>query len=258
MKRFYKSQCAESLMTWKLVLRQILVLLTETIYIEGSRDICRMAAEDAVVLPTRIHGQLCELGSRILSAREIAMILQRAASSVCDKHVKGSANGMVAHRQTGFSMDEEVVSIVTKTKQLQDLLEGCEVLLSSVVNVVEEKAARDTRFFNTMSISIGAICAGTFAWNVWRGVTGEELLSRGLWSACTGFSAVVLQIPRVRISSLMEQLKMHRKQRSKVKEITACWNDLEKLSYSNLVKPDLCKKNGLFSGKATFVDSNCR
>ena len=145
-----------------LCLRQILVLISETVYVRTSCNICHVAVNTVVTLPQRVQGQLNELMRRLFSASDIAKILQRAACSICEEQQGGSSNGMAAYRQNGFSLDEEVVAMVMKAKQLQNLLEGCEVLLSSVVQVVEERAARDTRFYNSLSFSIGAICAGTF------------------------------------------------------------------------------------------------
>ena len=101
--------------------------------------------------------------------------------------------------------------------------------------------------------------SGNMAWNLWRGGSTEELISHGLWSVCTGFSAVVLQIPRVRITEITRQLVLHRKQREKVKEVTKCWTNLEKLSYATLVKPDVCRLNGLArNGKVVSIETNCR
>lgn len=49
-----------------------------------------------------------------------------------------------------------------QSRQVQDLIQGCEVLMSSVVQVIETKADKDKRFFNSMSFSIGAMCLGKY------------------------------------------------------------------------------------------------
>lgn len=102
---------------------------------------------------------------------------------------------------------------------------------------------------------------GNFAWNVWKGSSTEQLISTGMWSLCTGFSAAVLQIPRVRLSDLTNQLQQHRKAREKVKEVTRCWMDSDKFSYAKLVRPPVKQENGepgFLMGKAQSIDSNCR
>lgn len=102
---------------------------------------------------------------------------------------------------------------------------------------------------------------GNFAWNVWKGSSTEQLISTGMWSLCTGFSAVVLQIPRVRLSDLTNQLQQHRKAREKVKEVTRCWMDSDKFSYAKLVRLPVKQENGepgFLMGKAQSIDTNCR
>jgi hypothetical protein len=102
---------------------------------------------------------------------------------------------------------------------------------------------------------------GNFVWNVWQRGSTERLISTGMWSLCTSFSAVVLQIPRVRLSDISSQLQQHRKAREKVKEVTQCWMDSDKLSYAKLVRPHSKRENsdaGFLIGKAVSVETNCR
>lgn len=55
-----------------------------------------------------------------------------------------------------------MVALIMQSRQVQDLIQGCEVLMSSVVQVIETKADKDKRFFNSMSFSIGAVCLGKY------------------------------------------------------------------------------------------------
>jgi hypothetical protein len=50
--------------------------------------------------------------------------------------------------------EDSMVTMTTKSKQVIDLLEGCEILLSSVSTAVKEKATYEKRFFNTSSLAL--------------------------------------------------------------------------------------------------------
>jgi hypothetical protein len=56
--------------------------------------------------------------------------------------------------------EDSMVTMTIKSKQVIDLLEGCEILLSSVSTAVKEKATYEKRFFNASSLALGAVCAG--------------------------------------------------------------------------------------------------
>lgn len=142
----------------------------------------------------------------------------------------------------------------SKRKQIKISLsfKGCP-FFNNVLNLHDHEL--NTVIINTF------LLIGNFAWNVWKGSSTEQLISTGMWSLCTGFSAAVLQIPRVRLSDLTNQLQLHRKAREKVKEVTRCWMDSDKFSYAKLVRPPVKQENGepgFLMGKAQSIDSNCR
>nr|XP_022344712.1 uncharacterized protein LOC111137531 [Crassostrea virginica] len=258
MEQYYGATRAHSVSNWMLFLRQLLSITTDTVYIKLSCKVCELAVETAVTVPCRIQTNLNNLVVRLNNICGTVGLLQREAVEICDNQRRGSENG---HHPVAL-WDEDMVALMMQSRQVLDLLQGCEVLMSSVVQVIEAKAEKDTRFFNTMSASIGAVCLGNFAWNLWQGRSAEQLVSTGMWSLCTGLSAAVLQIPRVRLSDITNQLQQHRKAREKVKEVTHCWMDNDKLSYAKLVRPSSLKKEngdvGFLIGKAVTVETNCR
>lgn len=257
LEQYYGATRAHSVSNWMLFLRQLLAIISDTVFIKLTCTVCEVAVETAVTVPCRIRTNLNNLGLRLNNICSVVRLLQREASEICDSQRRGSENG---HNPVAL-WDEDMVALIMQSRQVQDLIQGCEVLMSSVVQVIETKADKDKRFFNSMSFSIGVVCLGNFAWNVWKGSSTEQLISTGMWSLCTGFSAAVLQIPRVRLSDLTNQLQQHRKAREKVKEVTHCWMDSDKFSYAKLVRPPVKQENGepgFLMGKAQSIDSNCR
>ncbi|XP_048754587.1 uncharacterized protein LOC125665775 [Ostrea edulis] len=258
MEQYYGETRAHTVSNWMLFLRQLLTIISETLYIKLSCRVCEVAVETSVTVPCRIRTNLNNAVLRLNNICGIVGLLQREASEICDNQRRGSENG----QQHVALWDEDMVALIMQSRQVQDLLQGCEVLMSPVVETIEGKIQKDQRFFNTMSLSIGAVCLGNFAWNVWQGRPTEQLISTGMWSLCTGFSAAVLQIPRVRLTDISSQLQQHRKAREKVKEVTHCWMDSDKLSYAKLVRPPSKRENsdaaGFLIGKAASVETNCR
>ncbi|XP_062577463.1 uncharacterized protein LOC134239302 [Saccostrea cucullata] len=257
MDQYYGATRAHNVSNWMLFLRQLLTITSEMVYIKLSCQVCEVALETSVTVPCRFKTSLNSLVLRLNKICGIVSLLQREASEICDNQRRGSENG---HQPVAL-WDEDMMALVMQSRQVQDMLQGCEVLMSPVVKAVEAKAEKDKRFFNTLSFSIGAVCLGNFAWNVWQGRSTDQLLSTGMWSVCTGFSAAVLQIPRVRLSDITTQLQQHRKAREKVKEVTHCWMETDNFSYAKLVRPPTKQGNidpGFLIGKAVAVKTNCR
>lgn len=112
--------------------------------------------ETSVTVPCRIRTNLNNAVLRLNNICGIVGLLQREASEICDNQRRGSENG----QQHVALWDEDMVALIMQSRQVQDLLQGCEVLMSPVVETIEGKIQKDQRFFNTMSLSIGAVCLG--------------------------------------------------------------------------------------------------
>lgn len=156
MEQYYGATRAHSVSNWMLFLRQLLSITTDTVYIKMSCKVCELAVETAVTVPCRIQTNLNNLVVRLNNICGTVGLLQREAVEICDNQRRGSENG---HHPVAL-WDEDMVALMMQSRQVLDLLQGCEVLMSSVVQVIEAKAEKDTRFFNTMSASIGAVCLG--------------------------------------------------------------------------------------------------
>lgn len=133
-------------------LRQLLVIVSETVYISASTCICEDATENVVTVSTRTKSQLRELLGRTNNVTEVVVTLQNTAHEFLKKSSKTKMLTLLD--------EDSMVTMTTKSKQVIDLLEGCEILLSSVSTAVKEKATYEKRFFNASSLALGAVCAG--------------------------------------------------------------------------------------------------
>ncbi|CAG2252668.1 unnamed protein product [Mytilus edulis] len=192
-------------------LRQLLVIVSETVYVSASSCVCVDAVENVITVPTKTKCQLRELTSRV----------DRSPPKT---------------KYLSISEEDHLVAMTTRSKQVIDLLEGCEILLSAVSTGVKEKATSERRFFNTSSITIGAICAGRLAWQLFKGVDTEQLITSGIWAGSIGVSAVVLQVPRLKMSDVLNRLEHCEKEYEQMKKISKNWKLSSEWSYSRLVR----------------------
>jgi hypothetical protein len=80
------------------------------------------------------------------------------------------------------------------------------------------------------------IFLGRLAWQVFRGSGTEELISTGLWASSIGMSAVVLQIPRLKMSDVLARLEYCEQKYKDLKSISKDWKLSSEWSYARLVR----------------------
>ncbi|WAR13986.1 hypothetical protein MAR_004091 [Mya arenaria] len=86
------------------------------------------------------------------------------------------------------------------------------------------------------------MCASRFAWSLWQGEGQEEVVRAGLWSLGTGFSSVMLQVPRARANKILEELQKQKVKRQDLQELVKHW----------LIESDgFCAKLVLFSSSSS-------
>lgn len=209
-------------------LREFLSFIAETLYVTVSCNICKHASESLVKIPAKIVGQINDLNSRLKAVHDLLFDMHPLKTD--------NFNSMDTIGQNRTFSQEKYMSEMKKLKHLQNQLEGCQVMVCIVVKAVEDKCRRENTFFNTVSLSIGAVCAGRLLWRLCRGDGLEELLYSGLWATSTGLSAVVLQVPRVRLSDVLTQLEQQRQNKQKIDSITSNWMVSDTWSYAKLVK----------------------
>ena len=77
--------------------------------------------------------------------------------------------------------------------------------------------------------------SGRLAWQLFSGVSSEELLATGIWAGGIGVSSIVLQIPRRRMSDVLNRLEFCEKEYERRKNISKNWKLSSEWSYSRLV-----------------------
>ncbi|XP_071147827.1 uncharacterized protein [Mytilus edulis] len=209
-------------------LRQLLVIVSETVYVSASSCVCVDAVENVITVPTKTKCQLSELTSRVDRVTNVVVTLQNSTQTFLKESTKT--------KYLSISEEDHLVAMTTRSKQVIDLLEGCEILLSAVSTGVKEKATSERRFFNTSSITIGAICAGRLAWQLFKAVDTEQLITSGIWAGSIGVSAVVLQVPRLKMSDVLNRLEHCEKEYEQMKKISKNWKLSSEWSYSRLVR----------------------
>lgn len=149
-----KALCSQSKGTyhttaiWVPCLRSLLVVVSETLFVSCSSQICKKAVEDVVVVPCTVKLQLTELLVRLIDIQKRVLYLQNEMCQVLD-----------FTSSQDFNHDSSM-TVVRQSQYVLDMLEGCQSMLAVVVDVVEKKASFDVRFFNTASVTAGLFSAG--------------------------------------------------------------------------------------------------
>ncbi|XP_033764033.1 uncharacterized protein LOC117345149 [Pecten maximus] len=209
---------------WLPCLQSLIVTVSETLYVVLSSYVCKKAADDVIVIPTRVKDLLKELLVRIVDIQKVVVTMQH-----------GMVEMMEAKKQKNVVPVRDAERLAHQSQHALDMLEGCHVLLATVVEVVERKCRFEVRFFNTASITVGTISVGRFAWSLWQGDGMEEVIHAGLWSTCMGVTAALFQVPRVRVTDIQTQLVRHQKLRKKIKKMSAGWQKNQDWSYAKFV-----------------------
>lgn len=138
-------------------LREFLSLIAETLYATISCSICKHASETLIKVPAKIAGQINDLDTRLKTIHDLLFDIHPLKT--------GSVNVLDNFGQDRILGQNRYITDIKQTKHLQNQLEGCQVMVCVVVKAVEDKCRRECTFFNTMSLSIGAVCAGTYVQN---------------------------------------------------------------------------------------------
>lgn len=150
LEQFYRaknSQCPYYLLSF---FRHVITLLSETLFLSASSDICKIAIESVVVTSPKVKVKLRDLTSNVARIQDLTIKLEIEIV----KHLQESSE---------FHLNQiDSKSVITQTEQIWRLLRRCEAPLKEVTSAVELKAGTDERFFNRASMGIGAICAGRF------------------------------------------------------------------------------------------------
>lgn len=229
LEQFYKrtnSHCPYYLISF---FRHIITLLSETLFLSATSDVCKVAIDSVVVTSPIVKVKLRDLMSNIATVQDSTIKLEIEIT----RHIKDKRD---------FQLNQfDSKAVMMQTEQIWKLLRRTEQPLKLVTHAIEAKASSDRTFFQRASLGIGAVCASRFLWSLWRGGDQEELINAGLWSLGTSMSGLVLQIPRERADRILQQLKRHRKQKHRHQELVQHW----------LHESDgLCAKLVLFSSSA--------
>ncbi|OWF43095.1 uncharacterized protein LOC110460239 isoform X2 [Mizuhopecten yessoensis] len=209
---------------WLPCLQSLIVTVSETLYVVLSSYVCKKAADDVIVIPSRAKDQLKELLLWIRDIQKVVVAMQH-----------GMVDMMEAKESRSAVPVRDSQQLAHRSQHALDMLEGCHVLLATVLEMVERKCTFEVRFFNTASVTVGTISVGRFAWSLWQGEGLEEVIHAGLWSTCMGFTAALFQVPRVRVTDIQTQLVRHQKLRKKIKKMSAGWKKNQDWSYAKFV-----------------------
>ncbi|KAL4220909.1 hypothetical protein ACF0H5_019175 [Mactra antiquata] len=211
LEQYYKqknSQCPYYLISF---FRHIITLISETLFLSATSDICKVAIESIVVTSPKVKVKLRDLASNVSTIQDLTIKLEIDVV----KHL---------HDSTNFQLNQlDSKSVITQTEQIWRLLRRCESPLKEVTMAVEQKASADRDFFQRASMGVGAVCAGRFLWSLWSGDSYEQVANAALWSVGTGFTGAVLQIPRVRASRLLEEFKRQKDKKQELQDIIKHW-----------------------------------
>ncbi|XP_045163886.2 uncharacterized protein LOC123528222 [Mercenaria mercenaria] len=229
LEQFYRqknSQCPYYLISF---FRHIITLISETLFLSASSDVCKIAVESVVVTSPVIKVKLRDLLSNVAEIQDLTIKLEIDIV----KHLKDSKS---------FHLNQfDSKSVITQTEQIWRLLRRCESPMKTVTMAVEKKASANRSFFQNASLGIGAVCAGRFLWSLWNGENQEQLINAALWSAGTGLSGAVLQIPRARADRILEELARQKDKKEELQDILKHW----------LIESDgLCAKLVLYSSSS--------
>lgn len=211
LEQFYRqknSQCPFYLISF---FRHIITLMSETLFLSATSDICKSAVESVVVTSPKVKVVCRELLSNVGNIQDQTIKLEIDIV----KHLKGKNDFLL----TQFDSK----SVITQTEQIWRLLRKCELPLRDVTKAVTQKATADRNFFQRASLGIGAVCAGRLLWSLWKGEGHDQLVHAALWSAGTGFSGVVLQIPRARADEVLRELSKQKEKKQELEERLKHW-----------------------------------
>ncbi|XP_060578215.1 uncharacterized protein LOC132735292 [Ruditapes philippinarum] len=226
LEQFYReknSQCPYYLISF---FRHIITLVSETLFLSASSDVCKVAVDSVVVTSPRVKVRLRDLQANVAEIQDLTIKLEIDII----RHLKDSKN---------FHLNQfDSKAVITQTEQIWRLLRRCETPMKDVTMAVEKKALADRGFFQKASMGIGAVCAGRFLWSLWQGEDQEQLINAALWSVGTGVSGAVLQIPRARADRILEELARQKGKKEDLQDILKHW----------LIESDgLCAKLVLYS-----------
>ena len=148
LEQFYKSknsQCPYYLLSF---FRHIVTLISETLFLSATSDVCKVAINSVVVTSPKIKVKLRDVDTRVSTIQDLTIKLEIE---------------IVKHLQSGsdFNMSQiDSKSVIAQTEQIWKLLRKCDAPLKEVTSAVELKAGTDERFFHRASLGVGAVCAG--------------------------------------------------------------------------------------------------
>ena len=132
-------------------LRQLLVLVSESLYVSTVSCICLDATENTITVPKKTRNQLRELSSRMNNVTHTIVTLQNSTRAFL-KFTKT--------RFLNMSEEDHLGDMTKRSKEIIDQLEGCQVLLAAACFVVKERVQSERMFYNTSSLAVGAVCVG--------------------------------------------------------------------------------------------------
>lgn len=226
LEQFYRQKNSQSPYYLISFFRHIITLISETLFLSASSDVCKIAIESVVVTSPKVKVKLRDLVSNVATIQDLTIKLEIEIIG----HLKDSKT---------FHLNQfDSKSVITQTEQIWRLLRRCEAPLKDVTMAVERKASADRNFFQRASMGIGAVCAGRFLWSLWNGENQEQLINSALWSFGTGMSGAVLQIPRARAARILDELARQKSKKEDLQDILKHW----------LIESDgLCAKLVLYS-----------
>ena len=148
LEKFYRqknSECPYYLISF---FRHVITLISETLFLSATSDVCKVAIDDVVVTSPVIRIKMRDLMSNIESMQH--RTIQLEVDIV--KHIKD---------KNDFQLSQfDSKAVMTQAEQLWRLVRRCEVPLRKITQAVEQKASADQIFFQRASLGIGAVCAG--------------------------------------------------------------------------------------------------
>lgn len=131
--------------------RHIVTLLSETLFLSASSDVCRFAIETTVVTSPGVKVKLRDLCHNVHDIQTSTVQLEL----IIMKHLQSAGN-------SDFQLTQlDSKSIITQTESIWRQIRRCETPMRAVMSAVESKARMDETFFRRASMGIGAVCAGT-------------------------------------------------------------------------------------------------
>lgn len=95
--------------------------------------------------------------------------------------------------------------------------------------------------------------SGRFAWSLWNGYSGEELVMAGVWSVGVGLSVAVLQVPKIRVSQVQKLIDESVNYRDNIRKIIRGWPKMNEWSYAKFVRQPIEKFTPNMTNNAKFI-----